>query len=389
MKRTLFLSFLGLLALAATGILATRAEAARSAAQEADGRIVVTSPDGTRIFARAIQLESQDPKRGSFAIAFQSAEEAAAADHSVEADVDGPALPVLLSRALLASSQDQLDQAECVQEAAASTLAQTRQKLETYLKQQAASRDQLGQAERIQKVAADALERARAELELGLGNDVRVRRGPLVVRELAQAQEPEGLAKSWWQVVAKQHTDEGLLERVEALERAARDRGWAAGAGERSLEERVAELERLMSPVTPRAQAPTPAPERREIHLEHTPDGWMTVRERAPGPQVDRAPSAPRARLRRSVEGTTPRAPEAAPIPQPARPPSAPKAPRAEEFESLFYPSRGLAAKTPDDAARARLERALEDLRADAQRLREEMRRLRTEIERLPRDSDR
>lgn len=193
--------------------------------------------------------------------------------------------------------------------------------------------------------------------------------------------------------------DGGLAERVEALERIAHQRGFEARTSEASLEDRVAELERFMksgespkpaqrsqlswkSPAEVRATSPftvftaptlPPAAPRAPVAAAPAHPRTPRVAIGAPGQVFTRrAPAAAKVRVENSLAApSAPAAPSEAPTPSAAAP-ATPDVPPAISAES--------------EARRADIERAMNDLRAQAEALRAEMAKMRAKIDELPRN---
>lgn len=217
--------------------------------------------------------------------------------------------------------------------------------------------------------------------------------------------------------------DRGDLEsRVAELERFAKQSGQklrakVSGDGaEPSLEDRVSELERLLrgksksvrktpgfgvfSVPAPEAGATPPA----QPHvwkfpgvggtgggLSLGPDYWKSgtlVR-----PSTPAAPRAPRILRVPGAPGATaaPGAPGAPTTPPPSAPKAfaAPATPPAGTAPGYPWWSPGTPPSPTTDARREEIQRAMSELRAEAERLRAEMARMREEIERLPRNQAR
>lgn len=197
---------------------------------------------------------------------------------------------------------------------------------------------------------------------------------------------PEALAPR----ASKRTVDGGLEARVEALERAARERGEAVGGPEQSLEERVALLERSRS----RASR-GPGSTGNGLFVRELPtDAKISEKLLEDVRRADAEARSSGQRRRSTWSPVTPPTPPTAPTP--AAPPAPPTAPRAalapfapaaptpRAFERTPAPGVFGSAR---DAERAELERAMTDLRSEAARLRAEVERMRAEIDRLPRDA--
>lgn len=170
--------------------------------------------------------------------------------------------------------------------------------------------------------------------------------------------------------------DQSLEARVEALEKAARGRGVDIDSN-RSLEERVAELEKHMK------QSRNSA-------------GWITT----PPEGFSTTTPTPRAfKLRRPPTPATPGTPPVPPTPMTAPVAPAPREavpslppPNAESTLKRFRraadatPSAPRAMGTFSTTEREDMTRAMDDLKREAARLREELARMRAEVDRLPRN---
>jgi hypothetical protein len=186
-----------------------------------------------------------------------------------------------------------------------------------------------------------------------------------------------------------------LESRVEALERLARDRGYDMDkSSDRSLEERVEQLERALRD----GQSPAPTP--RALRMTPPKGGIPGGLGGGPGSGPDAGPGAgPGAQNRRELEKRgfelreldgkngvyrLSRPGVAAPEPTPPPTPSSPKAMRAPKAPKPPQPAPPSGTFRMDD--RRDMERAMTELRAEADRLRAEMSKMREELERLPRN---
>jgi chemotaxis protein histidine kinase CheA len=165
----------------------------------------------------------------------------------------------------------------------------------------------------------------------------------------------------------------GALEsRVEALEKAARGRGLEVDSN-RSLEERVAELEQHMQTTRPRAERWMLTPPTEPTPTTPEPRTWRLNRTAPTPPPAPVAPLAPLA----------PESPRFTPPPAPAPEHVAPLVRRRSSLGTTSPAPRAL--DPLNGADREDVTRAMDELKREAARLREELTRMRAEVDRLPR----
>lgn len=426
MNRTLFASLLGLGALSAVGF--ARASASQRAWTVTAGEsrtlapvVVVTQPDGTRLVAPCIAL-SCDPQatitaqKGTYVANSPSW---VYVPQSTPDATQGHAQP-----------EDRFD-VEHVETSDPRTgawrveverhLAQARSELE-------AGRDRWREALKLQvekarlapKLPDGAFEEA---LELQLGTEEPSAQGErrrVFVERRAASESPSRADRP--RVLRLRTTSESdaatrLRERVEALERAARERGWESRGGDRSIEERVTELERLMESGSPspgvrrtaevpgrtqasergRVRVLTPGEdgrglteldhERNITELDH--ERSITELEHEPGStelEQDREIQQLEHKLLELRHPRIVRTPQALVAPRAPAAPRAPQTPSTRVFRAQSPFAENELASPPriEPRDRAEIERLLQELRGEADRLRAELQRMRNEIDRLP-----
>ncbi|MDZ4774943.1 MAG: hypothetical protein SGI72_17630 [Planctomycetota bacterium] len=219
--------------------------------------------------------------------------------------------------------------------------------------------------ERAREAYADAMENYREAMR---ADEERMRNAAerATIERRAQADRKSWSQRSNARGSEAGDRDAGLASRIDKLEAAARARGVDVADDERSLEERVAQLEKLM-----------------------TEEKGLRSNGLFPRMPSAAAPTAPRAfRLRRSNA--------LAPMP-PVAPVPPVEAEQPAQDASPFWLGAAPMAPTPPSAStprstqaneRERMSKAMDDLKRDAARLREELTRMRAQIELLPREPD-
>lgn len=390
MNRIFLVSVVGLGALSAAVFAGSRGQCSTiaSCTSSCGGTpvVVVTQPDGSRLSAQCVSFATCDPTRnsgqgGSYSITTSTGSsscgegEGSGSSSSCttaplvvrargNATLLGPLLTSDARQHLLSLSARAGQMPKLVEPVEAveldlddepetdawraeleEALAEARENLaQTENTQREAWQEAMERAREAQERAREeyqrAMERARDAMQQAAERD-REKRGRerQILRDRRAAVE-ERMPRVY-QLRGDENRDAGLADRIAVLEKLARERGWDGGGDERSLEDRVADLEQYM---------------RGQRHDRVPFLGGLFGQGSAPG-----GPSAPRAR---ALAPSAPRAPKAVP--------AVPVAPFVRP------------APAPDPILREQIEKQMNDLRAEADRLRAEIQRMRSEVERLP-----
>ncbi len=407
MNRTFLFSIFGLGVFSAASFAGSRAYTASVATCTSTSGgapvVVVTGPDGQRLVANCVSVAVCDPEAkggGATAYTFTAQGSGAGASSAPRASApetvysldsrstsSNPLGRILATRseepAGLAGIGPETSAIGVDDEAAESWRADLEQALGEARERLSENQDEARDAwQRAAEEARAAQERAREAYDQAMETyrDA-MRKAQERSREVQERVTAERLAESdrgarvWTRSRARGASgadtghDAALEARIEKLEAAARSRGMDVNGADRSLEERVQQLEKLM---TSEKASILPGLFGR-VRGEIAATAPRVLRVTPPRPP--RGPVAP-------VEPTAPVPPVAA-TPRRAFP----------GFDNLLF-RRGQADTVPPAAPealhageRAQLEQAMNDLKQQASRLREELTRLRTQIERLPPDA--